>query len=566
VGGGKRQDRRTDGRAEATPAAADVARLVHELEVHRVELELQNEELRAARVEIEAGLARYAELFDVAPIAYFVLGPDGGILDLNWAASRLLGVDRTGLAGRRLATYLARDDQAILGRLVTDVLLDLDRGGAPERACELVRLSRPSGAVDVRICVAPLPGQGDAVLVAGEDVTAQRAAEDALREESRRKDEFLAALSHELRNPLAPIRNGLGLLSRAPAGSEQAIRALHVVERQVAHLSHLVDDLLDVTRIARGKVRLHREPVELGELVRRTVEDHRPTFDHAGVAVDARLARDPCWVLADATRVAQIVGNLLGNAAKFTAPGGRVEVSVRREADAAAVRIADTGVGIAPEVQERLFEPFNQAPQTLDRTRGGLGLGLATVKGLVELHGGSVALSSAGEGRGAEFTVRLPLTAAPAATREATRPAAGDHRRVLVVDDNEDAASTLKELLALSGHEVRVALDGPQGVAAAREFLPDLVICDIGLPGMDGYAVARALRAVPATHDAYLVALSGYALPDDLRRAADAGFDRHLAKPLALDSLERALAEAWGAPRRPSGAAHSPEAGSAGGA
>jgi two-component system CheB/CheR fusion protein len=245
----------------------------------------------------------------------------------------------------------------------------------------------------------------------------------------------------------------------------------------------------------------------------------------------------------DATRVAQVLGNLLGNAAKFTAPGGRVEVTVRREPASAAVSIRDTGVGIAPEVQEHLFEPFAQAPQTIARTRGGLGLGLATVKGLVELHGGTVALSSAGQGCGAEFTIRLPLTVAPAERRREPDLAAAHRRRVLVIDDNEDAASTLKEILELGGHDVRVALDGPGGVELASTFAPEVVVCDIGLPGMDGYAVARALRSHEGTREAYLVALTGYALPDDRRRAAEAGFDRHLAKPLAIDALERALAD-----------------------
>jgi two-component system CheB/CheR fusion protein len=316
------------------------------------------------------------------------------------------------------------------------------------------------------------------------------------------------------------------------------------VERQVAHLTRLVDDLLDAARIARGRIRLHRMPVELGGLVLGTVEDHRPTFDDAGIALETHLPPEPCWVDVDATRIAQVLGNLLGNAAKFTAPGGRVEITLRRERDAAAVTIRDTGVGIAPEVRERLFEPFAQAPQTLDRTLGGLGLGLATVKGLVELHGGTVALSSGGTGCGAEFTVRLPPTAAPAARgREVARSTAPRALRVLVIDDNQDAASTLQQVLALAGHEARIAFDGARGVALARAFAPDVVLCDIGLPGMDGYAVARALRGDPVTRDARLLALTGYARPDDLRRAAEAGFDRHLSKPLGIDALVQALEE-----------------------
>jgi PAS domain S-box-containing protein len=563
---GPRRDReRTGGRRADTspggPPDGDVRRLVHELDVHRVELELQNDELRSARLEGEAALRRYAELFEVAPVPYFVVAPDGGVVrELNHAAAALLGLERWLAVGRRLATFVAPDDQAALAGLLAAAATS---GGAAERPpCEL-RLPRRRGDVVVRASARRLAGPPDALLVAADDATAQRRAEDALRDESRRKDDFIAALSHELRNPLAPIRNGLALLARAPPGSEQAARALAVVERQVGHLSRIVDDLLDVTRIARGKISLHREAAELGELVQRTVEDHRPTFDRAGVVLEARLPRETCWVLVDATRVAQVLGNLLGNAAKFTAPGGRVDVTVGSVDGTGIVTVRDTGVGIAPEVQARLFEPFAQAPQTIARTRGGLGLGLATVKGLVELHGGSVGLASAGPGRGAEFTIRLPGTSAPP-ERRAEEPPGAARRRVLVIDDNEDAASTLREMLELSGHAVRIALDGPQGVAAARAFRPDLVVCDIGLPGMDGYAVARALRAEPATRDAYLVALTGYALPDDLRRAAEAGFDRHLAKPLRLDVLERALADPRraqpGAPGRVD-TAHSPGAG-----
>jgi two-component system CheB/CheR fusion protein len=246
---------------------------------------------------------------------------------------------------------------------------------------------------------------------------------------------------------------------------------------------------------------------------------------------------------ADATRLAQVLGNLLGNAAKFTGRGGCVDVVVRRDGPDVTVSVIDTGVGIPPEVMERLFEPFSQAPQTLDRTGGGLGLGLATVKGLVELHGGTVSVVSGGQGRGAELTVRLPAAEPPPRAAEPPGRPARRHHRVLVIDDNEDGANTLKELLELSGHDVRVAFDGPSGLAVSRAFEPEIVVCDIGLPGMDGYAVARALRADVTTRRAFLVALSGYALPDDLRRAREAGFDRHIAKPPMLDALERLFDE-----------------------
>jgi two-component system CheB/CheR fusion protein len=535
-----------------------VRRLVHELKVHQLELELQNEELRNARLEVEAGLARYTELFDFSPVGYFVLGADGTIRRANFAAARLVGIDRGRLPGRTLVELACRRDGEALGALVAGVLAQARNGGDGGEAAEgeLALARQPSGTVDVRMTAVPLAGgPARSALVAVEDVTSRRAAERALREEGRRKDEFLAALSHELRNPLAPIRSGLRLLAGAPPGTDQAARALAVVERQAAHLSRLVDDLLDVTRIARGKIRLHRERLDLGELVRRTVEDHRSTFDAAGIELRLRLPRQAVWVDVDATRVAQVLGNLLGNAAKFTARGDRVDVAVGSAGGWGTVAIRDTGIGIPADVRGRLFEPFSQAPQAIDRSRGGLGLGLATVKGLVELHGGSVAVASGGPGCGAEFTVRLPA-AGPPARRAAGRPAPpASRRRILVIDDNEDGATTLKEVLELHGNEVRVALDGPGGVALARDLAPEVVLCDIGLPGMDGYAVARALRADPATRGVFLVALTGYARPEDVRRASEAGFDRHFTKPIALETLERALP---GRPRPSRAAATAP--------
>jgi len=539
----RRGDRTALAPRHGDAATAELRRLVHELEVHQLELGLQNEELRTARLEIEAGLARYTELFDFSPVGYFVLGADGELRDANFAAARLVGLDPGRLIGRRLVELAEVRDAKVLDEFVATV-----RSGAGQDvenegpgACEVTLLRLPSGSVNVRVTGVPLAGRLGAVLLAVEDVTARRRAERALRDASRRKDEFLAALSHELRNPLGPIRNGLRLLSGAPPGTEQAAHALAVVERQAAHLSRLVDDLLDVSRIARGRIRLHRERLDLGALVRGTVEDHRATFDAAGIALRLRLPRQAVWVDVDATRVAQALGNLLGNAANFTARGGRVDVAVGSSDGWGTVAVRDTGIGISPDVLGRLFEPFSQAPQEIDRSHGGLGLGLATVKGLVELHGGSVAIASDGPGCGAEFTIRLPAAEAPA-RRRPDRPAPPtSRRRILVIEDNEDGATTLKEVLELRGNEVRVALDGPGGVALARDFAPEVVVCDIGLPGMDGYAVARALRADPATRGIFLVALTGYARPEDVRRAGEAGFDRHLTKPIVLEALERAL-------------------------
>jgi len=369
-------------------------------------------------------------------------------------------------------------------------------------------------------------------------------------EADRRKNEFLAMLSHELRNPLAPIKNSLYILDRAAPGGEQAHRALGVIDRQVTQLSNLVNDLLDVTRITRNKIQLQRQRLDLNQLIHRAVEDNRSFFERNEVRLSYEIGPTPVLINADATRIAQMVGNLLQNAAKFTPHGGRAHVSVAAEAGEAVVRVVDNGVGMAPDTLAHLFQPFMQADQSLDRSMGGLGLGLALVKGLVELHGGRIQAQSDGLGRGAALVVRLPLDDGAALEKPAAR-ANGPRvcRRVLIIEDNLDAAESLREALELGEHEVEVAYGGLEGIERARSFHPDVVLCDIGLPGMDGYDVARAVRKDPALQSTLLVALSGYALPEDVERAAQAGFQHHLAKPPSVDALERVLSEMPETPR-----------------
>jgi signal transduction histidine kinase/CheY-like chemotaxis protein len=376
-------------------------------------------------------------------------------------------------------------------------------------------------------------------------------ANERLREADRRKNEFLAVLSHELRNPLAPITSSLYVLEHAPPNGAQANRARRVVGRQVRQLSHLVNDLLDVTRITSNKIRLHKERLELNEVVRCAVEDNRSCFERSGVGLDLVPWPRRIPVLADGARIAQVIGNLLQNAVKFTGEGGLTRVSVAAEAGEAVVRVADNGLGMGSETLGRLFHPFMQASQTLDRSQGGLGLGLALVKGLVELHGGSVAAHSDGPGTGCELVVRLPLGTVTALEPTAAQPSSERaRRRILIIEDNVDAADSLREALECDGHEVAVAYDGPQGLAKAGEFDPEVVLCDIGLPGMDGFDVARALRSAGQLQGSFLVALSGYASPEDLRRAAEAGFERHLAKPPSIEELEAVLADARVRPNR----------------
>jgi two-component system, chemotaxis family, CheB/CheR fusion protein len=368
----------------------------------------------------------------------------------------------------------------------------------------------------------------------------------SLEEADRSKNQFLAMLSHELRNPLAPVRNSLFILNRAAPGSEQAQRARTVIERQVEQMTRLVDDLLDVTRISRGKIQLQPESLDFADVVRRTVEDHRGLFTTNNLKLQVSIPDEPIRIRGDRTRIAQVIGNLLGNAAKFTQPGGSVTVTVEHnhQLQQAIARVRDTGAGIAPDVLPRIFEPFMQADASLDRSKGGLGLGLTLTKGIMDLHGGTASAVSEGLGKGTEFTVRFPLETGVPLTTKPTRGVrqTGPRRRVLVIEDNLDAAESLCEVLVLQGHKVERAFSGAEGIEKARTFQPEVVLCDIGLPGMDGYAVARTMRAEPELKPVALVALTGYAGPDEVARAIAAGFDHHLAKPPDIEKLEQILA------------------------
>ncbi len=527
-------------------------RLLYELEVHQIELVTQNEELRRSRQEVEIGLARYTELFDFAPIGYAMLGPDESVREINHVGAQLLAKHRYVLTGLRFSNLLSIHERAGFS-----AMLGRARSNGVRQSCEVQTISSGSApCTRLAIHAVALPRADGAILLAFEDVTECRAKEEKLaraerdlRDAHRRKDEFLAVLSHELRNPLAPIRNSLFVLEHVPAGSEQAKSSLQIIDRQARHLTRLVDDLLDVTRITRGKIQLQKERVELGELVRRTLDDHRMSFEANGIRLEHSVEPGFFWLDADPARMVQILSNLLGNSEKFTPRGGRVVVSVRGQGSKVVMRVRDTGAGIElgelahPDGLTHLFEPFVQMGAGADRARGGLGLGLAMVKGLIELHGGRVEISSAGSGQGTEVTIWLPLVDAPCELTSSQGVRESHGRRVLVIEDSADSSSSLRDVLELSGHDVRVASDGPSGIEVAREFAPEIVLCDIGLPGMDGYQVARAFRADSALRRAYLVALSGYAQPEDHQRAVEAGFDQRVAKPANLENLNRLLAK-----------------------
>jgi signal transduction histidine kinase len=369
-----------------------------------------------------------------------------------------------------------------------------------------------------------------------------------LREADHRKDEFLAMLAHELRNPLAPLSNALHIVrQRGPERRAVVRQAWDLMDRQVAHLVRLVDDLLDVSRITRGKVELRKQAVDLAEAATRAVESARPLIDARRHRLIYEGPAAPVRVQADPVRLTQVIGNLLNNAAKYTDEGGRISLTIGREQADAVVRVRDTGVGISAEMLHRVFDLFTQADRTLDRAQGGLGIGLTLVRSLVELHGGSVQALSGGLGAGSEFVVRLP---ALTAEEESGGPASPEMaapvtpRRVLVVDDNVDNAESLALLLRLGGHEARTAQTGPGAIAAASEFRPEVVLLDIGLPGMDGYEVARRLREGTGGKTLLLVAQTGYGQEDDRCRSRQAGFDAHLVKPIDPGTLLTLLADA----------------------
>jgi two-component system CheB/CheR fusion protein len=508
------------------------------LEKHTAARERAEATARHNAAELEAAFA-------AMPHGIMVYDAAGSMVRTNAAARALYDIDPFGVDIETLAKRLS--SRRLDGRPIVREELPTVRALNGEQVLGerfvLTRPDRQEMIVSFSSAALQLGGQAIGAVTVWTDITDLIRTQQALRDADRRKDEFLAVLSHELRNPLAPIRNSLFILDRAVPGSEQARRAQAIIDRQVGHLTHLIDDLLDVTRIARNKIRLQCESLDLTDLVRRTIEDHRSLFEKNEVHLDVTLPAERIAVNADRTRLAQVVGNLLQNAAKFTGKGGRAQVSlaVDETAGRAVIRVADTGVGISPELLARLFQPFAQADESMDRSKGGLGLGLALVKGLVELHGGEISVHSQGLGKGTEFVVRLPLDGVLDVKTPTPVDSSRRIRRVLIIEDQADAAQSLREALELCGHEVQVTDNGPAGLSRAREFRPEVVLCDIGLPGMDGYQVARVFRADESLKDMFLVALSGYALPEDLQRAAEAGFDRHLAKPPRLDQLEELL-------------------------
>ena len=529
--------------------------------------------LRARRAEEQARAAarQLQSTFDSISEGICLLDGEGKVVRCNQAMVRLTGIDEPQIVGkrcdgllpdagagaaadpfRRMAKSLAREEETVrFGdswlRVSCDPVLD-DRGalsGAVLIYSDLTERRRAQEERE-RLLSREQSAQGQARAA----LDALQASERQLREKvseletaDHRKDEFLAMLAHELRNPLAAITTGVHVLEQVgePGGKPERIRA--TLLRQIGVLTRLVDDLLDVSRITRGKVELRREPTLVQDAVTHAVATSRPLVEERRHTLLLDVPREPIAVDADPTRLEQVIWNLINNAAKYTEPAGEILVSLREERGEAVLRVRDNGIGIEPAMLDHVFELFTQADQSPARSRGGLGVGLTLVRRLVEMHGGSVRAHSEGLGKGSEFEVRLPLSAgAPAAARAQLGKTAGK-RRLLLIEDNPDIGETLRDLLQLLGHRVELATDGLRGVQLALATRPEAALVDIGLPGIDGYEVARRLRASEIGREIALVALTGYGRPEDRDRALEAGFDAHLVKPVEPDELSRLLGE-----------------------
>jgi len=509
--------------------------------------------------------ARLAAIVESSDDAIISKDLDGVITSWNTGAERLFGYTPAEAIGRPVTILIPADRQheepGILARI---------RRGERIAHFETVRVRKDGALLDISLTVSPIRDDEGVVIGASKvarDISDRKRAEEqrehllrmaqAARAESehanRAKDEFLAMLGHELRNPLAAVR--MALAAASLEGADRT-RALEIARRQTDQLGRIVDDLLDVARITRGQVRLQKSGVALEDLLHRVVEAARPLMDERSHVLILTPQPDAIHLEADAARIEQAVTNLLANAAKYTDPGGTITVSSAREGDEAIIRVHDTGIGIAPEMLPRVFDLFAQGERTLDRSQGGLGIGLTLVRRIVELHDGSVQAASPGLGHGAEFVIRLPALPVPLPAR-AVGSGADDRQqgstaaRVLLVEDNQDAAEMLAMLLDVLGHEVTVLPDGPAAIEAARTSRPDIMVIDIGLPGMSGYEVAQAVRTDPALRRVVLVALTGYGQAEDKARALAAGFDHHLVKPVDVKVLSDLLSRVGAAPAAP---------------
>jgi PAS domain S-box-containing protein len=504
----------------------------------------------AERKQAEAALGeserRFRTLAGHAPVGIFQTDAEGNCLFVNERWCAMAGMSPEQARGQGWVNALHPEDR---DRIRQEWYESAQAG--QEFASEY-RFRTPQGEIawlsGSAVVLRDEVGQVTGYIGTVTDITERKQAEQELQDADRRKDEFLATLAHELRNPLAPIRNALELLRREDGHGTVAEQSRKMMERQVGQMVRLIDDLIDVSRISRGKIDLRRQRVELEVAVRSAVEATRPLVEAEAHELTVALPPEPIYLDADQTRLTQVFSNLINNAAKYTESGGHIWLSAERQGGEVAVSVRDTGIGIPAEHLPRLFEMFSQVAPALERSQGGLGVGLSLVRGLVRLHGGSVEAHSGGPGRGSEFIVRLPVTddsvprAAPEEREVGSEPHRGPKSRILVVDDNRDAADSLATMLRMMGNDVRTAYDGLEAVQAAATFRPDVLLLDIGLPRMNGYEAARHIREQPWGRSMALIALTGWGQEEDRRRALDAGCDHHLTKPADPAALQKLLA------------------------
>ncbi|MFU8816134.1 MAG: ATP-binding protein, partial [Pseudomonadales bacterium] len=494
------------------------------------------------RVEMESRARRVAAIAESSHDAIISYDFDGIITEWLGGAERLYGYPASEMIGTSLARLVQPEQRGELSEIAAQIA----RGVVVE-PLETLRLHRNGHPIEVSVRSSPLRDpRGNVVGISStdRDISQQQETQRKLIEADQQKDEFLAMLSHELRNPLAAIHSATDLL-KAHGGSAPEVQRTHaILERQTRHMAKLLDGLLDVSRIVRGQISIDTEVVDLTAICRELADDFTHPVARRQLEFRADVPANPVWVRGDRVRLAQIIDNLLSNSVRYTPEGGTIELLLRRDGDTAVLSVSDDGIGIEADLLPHIFGIFRQAQQTLDRTLGGLGLGLPLVKSLVELHDGSIEASSEGAGRGACFTVLLPLAVGPSSASHGVEPQAAVTHDIVLIEDNYDSADALRTLLEMSGHRVTLAGDGEQGIALVGEQQPDVVLCDIGLPnGVTGYDVAQRLRADPRTRDILLVAITGYGRPEDKRRCLEAGFDNHITKPLSLDAIEALLAD-----------------------
>ena len=492
-------------------------------------------------------VAQFETLLNEAPLGVYLVDDRFRIAAVNPVARPVFG-DIPGLIGRDFGEVMRLLWEKAYADEVAQIFRRTLDTGEPHFVPERIEARLDRGRIEFyewQVNRIPLPGGRHGAVCYFRDISRSVLAREALREADSRKDEFLATLAHELRNPLAPLRNALHVMRLTGEGAAATARARDIMERQVNHLVRLVDDLLEMSRITRGVLELRRARVELSAILRHAVETSQPLIEAARHQLEVSLPDEALWLDGDPVRLAQILSNLLNNAAKYTPAGGTIALSARREGPLAEISVRDNGSGIPAEALSRIFEMFNREARPNAGGQGGLGVGLTLARRLAELHGGTVEVRSEGEGQGSEFIVRLPLAAGAPEEAGSPPPApeALTRMRLLVVDDNRDVAESLGMFLEELGAEVRLAHDGPSAIAAFEASDPAAVLLDIGMPHMDGYEVARTLRARFPERRAVLVALTGWGQEEDRRRARESGFDHHLVKPADVEALQRLLSE-----------------------